>query len=117
MDANERRERATAEASFWWHQLATRMPAHVSDPDRRQFTQWLRESPLHVAEMLHIAHVHDALERFKLWDEIAADDTAETGNVIPFEALAATQRPAVPKKRRAPGWAMAAGVALIAVAT
>lgn len=116
MDANERRERATAEASFWWHQLATRMPAHVSEPDRQQFTQWLRESPLHVAEMLHIAHVHDAMGRFKLWDEIAAGDSPDAGNVIPFEPASSAARTRVPQKRKTLAWGMAAAVALVAVA-
>jgi len=117
MDANERRERATAEASFWWHQLATRMPAHVSEPDRQQFTQWLRESPLHVAEMLHIAHVHDTLERFKLWNEIAAGDAPDTGNVVAIAGAAVPYRTGAPRKKKTLGWTMAAGVALVAIAS
>jgi transmembrane sensor len=115
MDANERRGRATAEASFWWHQLATRMPAHVSEPDRQQFTQWLRESPLHVAEMLHIAHVHDTLERFKLWSELAAGDPPAAGNVIAFERPP-PPRPTLTQRKKALAWAMAAAIALVAIA-
>jgi transmembrane sensor len=53
----------------------------VSEADREEFTQWLRESQLHVAELLHVAHVHDALERFKLWDEIPLETPAEGDNV------------------------------------
>ena len=64
------RERETDEAARWWVRLGTRPPHEISQEDREEFTRWLRESPLHVAEMLHVAHVHDALEHFKLWEEI-----------------------------------------------
>jgi transmembrane sensor len=115
MDASERRVRATAEASFWWHQLGTRMPAHVSDEDRRQFTQWLRESPLHVAEMLHVAHVHDTLERFNLWKDIAVEGDAASDTVVPIDS-GLSQTDAAPRRRAAWGWAAAAGLALVAIA-
>jgi transmembrane sensor len=84
MDANERRARVTDEASQWWARLGSRLPQEIMPQDRQQFTQWLRESPLHVAEMLHIAHVHAALERFKLWGEISTDtaQNSDTGNVV-----------------------------------
>ena len=82
MDANDRRRRATEEASYWWSRAGLRAPAELSAAERRQYAQWLRESPLHVAEMLHLAHVHDALERFRLWDDVStgatsADDPAD----------------------------------------
>ncbi len=81
MDANDRRARATEEATHWWARLGTQAPAEVSDTDRQEFTLWLRESPLHVAELLHVAHVHDALERFKLWDEIPLETQPEDNNI------------------------------------
>jgi transmembrane sensor len=113
MDANDRRARATDEATQWWTRLGTKPPAAVSETDRQEFTQWLRESPLHVAELLQVAHVHDTLERFKLWDEISVS-TGEIGaNVIPlpqFKHIAAA-RPS-----RAIRWAVAAGICLIAIA-
>ena len=81
MDANDRRARATEEATQWWTRLGTQAPAEVSETDRQEFTQWLRESPLHVAELLQVAHVHDALERFKLWDEIPLETSPEGDNI------------------------------------
>src|SRR5260370_42220973 len=81
MDANDRRARATEEATQWWTRLGTKAPADVSETDREEFTQWLRESPLHVAELLQVAHVHDALERFKLWDEIPLETQSEDNNI------------------------------------
>src|SRR5688500_5787360 len=82
MDANERRTRASHEAAQWWNRLSLEQPNEVSRTDREQFTQWLRESPLHVAELLRIAHVHDALERFKGWGEIEVADAGSPANVV-----------------------------------
>jgi transmembrane sensor len=81
MDVSERRARATEEAAHWWERLGTKPPAEVSEVDRQEFTQWLRESPLHVAELLHVAHVHDALVGFKLWADIPLQTQHEEGNV------------------------------------
>lgn len=70
MDVNERRDRATEEAARWWTLLGNRPPAAVSETDRREFTVWLRESPLHIAEILRIAHVDDTLRSFESWADI-----------------------------------------------
>jgi transmembrane sensor len=70
MDASERRDRATEEAARWWAVVGNKSPAEVSESDRRDFTVWLRESPLHIAELLRIAHVDDTLRSFGSWDEI-----------------------------------------------
>jgi len=113
MDANDRRARATDEATQWWARLGTKAPADVSETDRREFTQWLRESPLHVAELLHVAHVDDTLERFKLWDEISVSSEEMAANVVPLSQF---KRPAAARPPRAVRWFVAAGVSLIAVA-
>lgn len=134
MDANERRARATQEAAQWWNRLSIDRPGEgsgeVSRQDREQFTQWLRESPLHVAELLRIAHVHDALERFQLWSEIEVE-ASQPDNVIALPEV--VEQPAgrwTGTSRRAtkPGdpdgparsgslvaWAIAASVCLVAV--
>jgi transmembrane sensor len=113
MDANDRRTRATDEATQWWSRLGTKAPADVSETDRQEFTQWLRESPLHVAELLQVAHVHDTLERFKLWDEISVSPEEIAANVIPLSQF---KRPAAARPPRTIPWVVAAGVSLIAVA-
>jgi len=125
MDANERRARATQEATQWWNRLGIERPSEISRADREAFTQWLRESPLHVAEILRIAHVHDALERFKLWDEIEVGDASEPQNVIQLREVADGQvssagapsaegdgRRSRPRVAR---WAVAASVCFLAV--
>jgi transmembrane sensor len=96
MDANNRRARETHEATVWWTLLGSKPPAEVSQADREQFTKWLRESPLHVAELLRVAHVHDSLERFKLWGEIPLESQSESDDIatlpIPLHLRGAGQR-------------------------
>jgi transmembrane sensor len=127
MDANERRARATQEAAQWWNRLCVERPTEVSKADRELFTQWLRESPLHVAELLRIAQVHDSLERFKLWGEIEGGQAGEARNVIHLredmdesgqprasEGSAERGRETV-QPSRAGKWAIAAGICLVAI--
>jgi len=83
MDAGERRARACAEAAEWWLQLQAREMSHS---EREQFVKWLRESAVHVAEMLRIAHVHNALAQFERWARIStAGSAAETVVEFPQE--------------------------------
>jgi transmembrane sensor len=114
MDATERRDRATAEAARWWAVLGNRSPAEVSETDRREFTIWLRESPLHIAEILRIARVDDTLRSFGAWDEIPVGTEAQTdSNIVrltpPAAAAADNPTPArnVNLRRR---FALAAGI-------
>lgn len=121
MDANERRARATREATQWWSRFGIQQPEAISKADRERFTQWLRESPLHVAELLRIAQVHDSLERFKGWGQVEADAGAgEEPNVIPFrdngsESEEAFAERGSEKQPRARLWAIAACTCVIAV--
>jgi transmembrane sensor len=73
---------------------------------------------------LRIAHVHDSLERFKLWGEVEGDAAGEQPNVIPFRPDAASESPAAPADRPEIGssrqprirlWAIAASTCVIAV--
>jgi transmembrane sensor len=116
MDANERRARATHEATQWWNRLSLQRPAEISKTDRESFTQWLRESPLHVAELLRIAQVHDALERFKLWNEVEADVSSEPHNVVPLRELAdASEDNEAPPRSGVSLWVMAACACFVAI--
>jgi len=74
MDVGERRTRACAEAAEWWVQLQS---PEMSRCEREQFVRWLRESAVHVAEMLRIAHVHHALAQFESWANISTAGSAE----------------------------------------
>lgn len=66
--ADLRRARALADAAEW----AVRMSAGpLTDAEQGEFVDWLRESPVHVAEMLRIGRVESTLATFD-WDSIPA---------------------------------------------
>lgn len=82
MSANSRRARAAAEAAEWWVRIES---GELSRADREQFVDWLRESAVHVAEMLRMAEVHGALERFHDWVRVPTDEGAQAPtNVVAF---------------------------------
>ncbi len=118
MDPNDRRARATHEATQWWNRLSILKPTEVSRADRESFTEWLRESPLHVAEFLRIAHVHDALERFNLWGRVEVGDAEEPDNVVQLRE----DGPTAEHEQRAPEtrsrvriWAVAVSGCVVAI--
>lgn len=88
MTTTDRHSRETREAAQWWARLGTRSSQEISAEERAEYAGWLRESPLHIAEILHMARVHDALERFKHWDQIQSDSTGDSENIVELEAIA-----------------------------
>jgi transmembrane sensor len=76
MDTTERRKRASREAAEWWVLLQGDMPRS----EREQFVDWLRESAIHIAEMLRVAQVHNALDQFEHWMRISGNGVAEAGD-------------------------------------
>ena len=87
MDANERRLRVTREATEWWVTLQDRS----SRAERERFVDWLRESPLHVAEILRTAQLHGALDQFERWMNVPTDGPSTEGRTV--VALAAHRDP------------------------
>jgi ferric-dicitrate binding protein FerR (iron transport regulator) len=69
-DEGERHRLASEEATVWWMRLHFEELARA---DRERFIDWLRESPLHVAEMLRLAQMHRALKRFQCWAQVNTD--------------------------------------------
>jgi transmembrane sensor len=115
MDVNERRDRATEEAARWWALLGNRPPAEVSETDRREFTVWLRESPLHIGEILRIAHVDDSLRSFESWAEIPGGSEEQADSKIvrltpPTPAAPDHPAPSARKVNLPRRFAMAAGI-------
>ena len=83
MEPTERRRRVNEEAAEWWLQLQ----AHeMSRRQREAFVDWLRESPVHVAEMLRVASVHGALEKFESWARIATAKPGDDEVVVALRA-------------------------------
>jgi transmembrane sensor len=77
MDPSDRRRRASEEAAAWWVRLQT---GEFARAEREEFVDWLRESAVHVAEMLRVAKVHGALEQFQGWAKIATDAPDDDGD-------------------------------------
>lgn len=82
MDASDRRGQVVAEAAEWWVMLQS----DLSPAQRQRYVDWLRESALHVAEMLRIAQVHGALSQFERWTRLPTQGTttAELNSVVPL---------------------------------
>jgi transmembrane sensor len=133
MDASDRRRRASEEAATWWVRLRTDALARA---DREEFVDWLRESTVHVAEMLRVAKVHNALEEFQGWVHVAVGpddgDNGDNENVVslPHPGFAASLSSpfldgrqirdgdvAIPQNSRRRLWirAIAAGLAIVAL--
>ena len=108
-DRQQRQTRVAEEAAEWLLRLeADNLPAD----QRAQFVEWLRESPRHVAEMLRIAKLRNALTKFSQWGSLPAMDLPAPGEL----PLAVFQRPSrAPAAVKRWQWAVAATVvALVA---
>jgi transmembrane sensor len=118
MDHRDRRHRAALEAAEWVLRL---QDPNVARSERAEYVRWLRESPLHVAEMLRVSHVHDELTDFPYWKEIAPPDVSSAGASV--VELSGARGPPIkesqPVERLRP-WrllgALAAGIAILGVA-
>lgn len=113
MESTERRRRVNEEATQWWLELQAK---EMSRQQREAFVDWLRESPVHVAEMLRVASVHGALEQFESWARIATDSAGSNDHVV--VSLHDNENAVSVKPRwlrRA--WPIAAGIASLALAT
>jgi transmembrane sensor len=95
MEPIERRRRVNEEATEWWLQLQAQ---DISRQQREAFVDWLRESPVHVAEILRVASVHGALEKFENWTRVApTQDPGEDEQVV--VSLHAREKTAPAKSR------------------
>jgi len=127
VDTIDRDQRIRAEAAAWLAHLQ----GDVASPDREKFVDWLRESHLHVAEMMRVSHVHGALERFEHWSKISDGQSEEAENLnanvvhlrgVPPDqrgapSVAATDEPAVTDggRRRPLIYALAASVSAVTI--
>src|SRR6185437_1066641 len=88
MDMSDRRRRAAAEAAEWWVALQ----GDASRTKSQQYVEWLRESPVHIAEMLRIARVHGALHQFKRWAHLPVEASASDSAVVIFPTAGPNSR-------------------------
>jgi transmembrane sensor len=82
-----RRARAAEEAAEWVTRLDS---GPLSPSERNEFLNWLRESPLHVSEMLQISRISSALSKFGQWNWLAppgeVSRTSPAHNGVPHSA-------------------------------
>lgn len=111
MERTERRGRASDEAGEWLLRLQA---GELSREQRAEFVDWLRESPVHVAEMLRMAGVHGALEHFERWAGISTQGSDKDDSVVMLPGAAAKRVPAS-RKHSVTIWSIAAVLTCIAV--
>src|SRR4051812_40383261 len=111
MDATERRNRAGGEAADWFARLQA---GDMERAEREQFVEWLRESHVHVAEMLRVAQIHGSLERFQRWVHISTGPKTEADSVVQLNVAQDTHLTKLPPPGRTRK--MRAGPRLLAVA-
>jgi transmembrane sensor len=119
MDASNRRRRAGEEAAEWWVLLQ----GEVSRTQREQYVDWLRESSVHVAEMLRLAQIHGALEQFERWAQtptVGSDDDEDI--IVTLPASARSQPPPQSQPEHTPrqvrfAWLVAAALVLATALT
>jgi transmembrane sensor len=75
----ERRLKAAEHAAHW---LVALQSEELSSQERADFIDWLRESPLHVSEMLHACRLHRDLSAFSKWDRVAPFSDDQLSRVI-----------------------------------
>ncbi len=91
-----------------------------SPEERAAFVDWLRESPVHVSELLRTARLYRRLQRFGRWDDVKAPEEGEAAavrkaQVIPFRPLRPLPRPRVFTVRRLAAAACIVAITLTAV--
>jgi len=110
----ERRTRAAHDAAAWLLRLESDA---TSVHERAEFVDWLRESPLHVAEMLRLARLQRSLGRFSRWHEVDSqllgDEPADASNVIPLTYAPEAPKPAARRFNRL-FWVTAAASVMVA---
>jgi ferric-dicitrate binding protein FerR (iron transport regulator) len=84
MDASERRNRASTEAADWFARLQA---GEMERAEREQFVEWLRESYIHVTEMLRIAQIHGELKQFEHWARISTGPKTADENVVQLSSI------------------------------
>ncbi|MGD9598274.1 MAG: FecR domain-containing protein [Steroidobacteraceae bacterium] len=110
-NAEARRLVAAEQAAAWLVELRT---GQMSVKERGEFVDWLRESPMHIAEMLKVNQVDQALEGFSHWGEVPMTERGPDNVVQLLPEMSHT----VPRRRQyvTSLRAVAAGVAVAIVA-
>ena len=95
------------EAADWLLRLEG---GELSGEQRAGFVDWLRESPQHVAEMLRVAKLRNALVKFGQWDALPVGDLSASPD-LPLDLIHRAVSERTPVARWP--WALAAGMAIV----
>ena len=109
----ENARRAAEQAAEWLVRLTS---GDMSARDREEYVEWLRESPVHIAEMLRVGRVHQDLRTFKGWSALPPYDSHQEDPVIRLPGTSGAAAPALARRSRwlRPGLA-AAVLGLLAI--
>ncbi len=106
--------RATAlseEAAHWFVRLKD---DDLSATERRQYLEWLKQAPAHVAEMLRVTGVYGALRGARLKQSITLEDGEP--NVVEWENREQATAQIADRAARGRNWRIAAVFAAVALA-
>jgi transmembrane sensor len=113
-----RRQRALEEAAAWRVHL---QEVPLTYAERQAFTDWLRESPLHVAAMLRVSQTDSALAAFDRWDDLGSGPAVFDDTVIEWPVSAphgpTSSQPRALGKPRWVSWCVAAALAVAGIGT
>ena len=87
MSPNEKRRLAKEQSKQW---LQTLQSPQLSDVDRDAFVDWLRESSLHVSEMLRVIYIEESPREVCRQPEGCAPEISDEDDVIPLMGFAPT---------------------------
>ncbi len=114
--ADARRARAALEAASWVVRFEAARP---SADETREFLEWLRESPIHVAEALRMTRLERALGEYGDWGQQLPAAQAPEDQVVPISGTMQIMPSRSPRRhatRLSRYISLAAAVTVIAVA-
>jgi transmembrane sensor len=104
--------RSKEEAAAWLLRLQDGEAPHA---ERDAFVDWLRESPLHVAEMLRVTNVHEGLVGFRRWDEVDTQGRDGQASLVSYGDFRPRDSKAVLSQRPRQRWPMLSSIAACAL--
>lgn len=113
MHRSDQGRRLIAEQAAEW--LTALRSGKLSAKERAEFVDWLRESPAHVAEMLRVSRIDQALSDFTQWDQVAAVEQDANDNVIALGDVEPSTYRSKVNRIALLSWASAAAVATLAI--
>ncbi len=110
--SDQQRRLAAEQAAEW---LMALQAGKLSAKERSEFVDWLRESPVHVAEMLRVSRVDQALGDYTRWSDIVVAQGSDDDTVVALGDFTPAPLRRKPNLAAVIPWASAAGLAALAI--